>query len=70
MDISVQASMKNAAKCDKHCELQNSVNQWKFERILYFWVILGSAPTSLLVDNMQQLMLFTVRYTVKMVAAH
>jgi len=47
--------MKNAAKCDKHCELQNSVNQWKFERILYFWVILGSTPTSLLVDNMQQL---------------
>ena len=54
-DISVQASMKDAAKCDKHCELQNSVNQWKFERILYFWVILGSMPTSLPVDNMQQL---------------
>ena len=49
-DISVQASMKNAAKCDNHCELQNSVNQWIFERILHFWVIPGSMPASLHVD--------------------
>jgi hypothetical protein len=42
--------MKNAAKCDNHCELQNSVNQWIFERILHFWVIPGSMPASLLVD--------------------
>ncbi len=33
-DVSAQATMKGAAKCDKHCELQNSVNQWAFERIL------------------------------------
>ena len=26
-DVSVRAPMKGAAKCDKHCELQNSVNQ-------------------------------------------
>ena len=26
-DVSAQATMKGAAKCDKHCELQNSVNQ-------------------------------------------
>ena len=26
-DVSVQKLMKGAAKCDKHCELQNSVNQ-------------------------------------------
>ena len=25
--------MKGAAKCDKHCELQNSVNQQVLERI-------------------------------------
>ncbi len=43
--------MKGAAKCDNHCELQNSVNQWIFERILHFWVILGSMPASLLVDT-------------------
>ena len=60
-DISVQASMKNAAKCDNHCELQNSVNQWIFERILHFWVIPGSMPASVLVETMQ-LVLFFVRY--------
>jgi hypothetical protein len=26
-DVSAQATMKGAAKCDKHCELQNSANQ-------------------------------------------
>ena len=31
-DVSAQAPMKGAAKCDKHCELQNSVNQWNLER--------------------------------------
>ena len=47
-DISAQASMKNAAKCDNHCELQNSVNQWNVERILHFWVTPGSIPGSVL----------------------
>jgi|NOAtaT_6_FD_contig_123_25806_length_1005_multi_57_in_2_out_0_2 hypothetical protein len=55
MDISAQASMKNAAKCDNHCELQNSVNQWTFERILHFWVILGSMPASVLVKAMPEI---------------
>ena len=27
MDVSAQATMKGAAKCDNHCELQNSENQ-------------------------------------------
>ena len=27
MDVSAQATMKGAAKCDNHCELQSSVNQ-------------------------------------------
>ena len=31
--------MKGAAKCDKHCELQDSVNQWEVERLLLFRVI-------------------------------
>ena len=30
--------MKGAAKCDKHCELQDSVNQQKVERIFLFRV--------------------------------
>ena len=34
MDVSVRATMKGAAKCDKHCELQNSVNRQGLERIL------------------------------------
>ena len=28
--------MKGAAKCDEHCELQNSVNQLDLERMLCF----------------------------------
>ena len=38
--------MKGAAKCDKHCELQNSVNQQGFERILRFRDIPESMPAS------------------------
>ena len=36
MDVSAQATMKDAAKCDKRCEWQNSANQKKAERILHF----------------------------------
>jgi hypothetical protein len=32
MDILVLATMKNAAKCDTSCELQNPVNHQMFER--------------------------------------
>ena len=32
MDVLVRATMKDAAKCDKHCELQNSVNHQISER--------------------------------------
>ncbi|GKF00065.1 hypothetical protein Tco_0023415 [Tanacetum coccineum] len=34
MDISAHASMKNVAKCDTWCELQNPVNHQVFERKL------------------------------------
>ena len=44
MDVLVQATMKGAAKCDKLCELQNSVNQQNFERVLCFWDIPESMP--------------------------
>jgi hypothetical protein len=36
MDVSAQATMKDAAKCDKRCEWQNSANQENAERILHF----------------------------------
>ena len=46
MNVSVRATMKGAAKCDKHCELQNSVNRQGLERILCFWDIPESMPAS------------------------
>ena len=45
-DVSVWTPMKGAAKCDKHCELQNSVSRQGLEHILYFWDILKSMSTS------------------------
>ena len=45
-DVSARTTMKDAAKCDKHCELQNSVNQQGFERILRFRDIPESMPAS------------------------
>ena len=39
MDVSARTTMKGAAKCYKHCELQDSVNQQKVERTLLFRVI-------------------------------
>ena len=38
MDVLACASRKGAAKCDKHCELQNSVNQQTPERIRHLRV--------------------------------
>lgn len=46
MDASARTTMKGAAKCDKRCELQNSVNQQGFERILCFRDIPESIPVS------------------------
>ena len=46
MDVSVRTTMKGAAKCDKHCKLQNSANQQDFERILRFQDMPESMPTS------------------------
>ena len=36
MDASARVTMKDAAKCDKRREWQNSVNQEHAERILHF----------------------------------
>ena len=46
MDASARVTMKDAAKCDKHCELQNSVNQQNFERILRLRDIPEGMPAS------------------------
>ena len=36
MDVLAPTTMKNAAKCDTSCELQNPVSHQNFERILHF----------------------------------
>ena len=41
-DVSARTTMKGAAKCDKLCELQHSLNQKKIERKLLFRVVLKS----------------------------
>jgi len=46
IDVSARTTMKGAAKCDKHCELQNSVNQQGLERTLCFRDMPESMPTS------------------------
>ena len=35
-DVLAPTTMKNAAKCDTSCELQNLVSHQNFERILHF----------------------------------
>ena len=47
MDVSARTTMKGAAKCDKRCELQDSVNQQKVERTLLFRVIPDSMFASM-----------------------
>ena len=37
MTVLAQVAMKDAAKCDMHCDLQISVNKLAFERIVQLW---------------------------------
>ena len=46
MDVLSRTTMKATAKCDQHCQLQDSMNHWKFERILFFRVRLEHTPDS------------------------
>ena len=46
MDPSARVTMKDAAKCDKRCEWQNSANQKNAERILRSQVIPESMSRS------------------------
>ena len=50
-DVSAQTTMKGAAKCDKHCDLQNSVNQQELERILCFRDTPESASPSVSISS-------------------
>ena len=54
IDVSARTTMKGAAKCDKHCELQDSVNQWGLERTLRFRDIPESMPTSVSISLFRQ----------------
>ena len=46
MDASARVTMKDAAKCDKRREWQNSENQQNAERILHFQDLPGSMSSS------------------------
>ena len=50
-DVSARTTMKGAAKCDKHCDLQNSVNQQELERILCFRDTPESASPSVSISS-------------------
>ena len=45
-DVSAHISRKSAAKCDKHCDLQNSVNHENLECALRSQGFPGSMPAS------------------------
>ena len=51
IDVSARTTMKDAANCDKHCDLQNSVNQWSSERKLHFRDIPESMPASVSIPS-------------------
>ena len=47
-DVLAPTTMKNAAKCDTSCELQNPVSHQNFERTLHF---LGSMSVGVSVNE-------------------
>ena len=50
-DILAPTTMKNAAKCDTSCDLQNPVNHQIFERTLRFWVCPGACLSECLKET-------------------
>jgi len=46
MDVLARTTKKDAAKCDRQCELQNSVNHQVAERKWHSWVIPESMSIS------------------------
>eukprot|EP00173_Palmaria_palmata_P000803 Plantae.Rhodophyta-Palmaria_palmata.ctg14036.p2 GENE.Plantae.Rhodophyta-Palmaria_palmata.ctg14036~~Plantae.Rhodophyta-Palmaria_palmata.ctg14036.p2 ORF type:complete len:104 (+),score=3.99 Plantae.Rhodophyta-Palmaria_palmata.ctg14036:64-375(+) len=57
--------MKNAAKCDTSCDLQNPVNHQNFERILRFRDMPGSMLVGVSVDTTRH----TTRSRIELVEA-
>ena len=53
MDVLARTTMKDAAKCDKQCELQNSVNHQIAERKWHSWVIPESTSISVFPKTLQ-----------------
>ena len=60
MDASARITMKDAAKCDTHCELQSSANQQIFERIRHS----QASPESMSASEPLQLVTHRVLNTV------
>ena len=54
MDVLAHASMKDAAKCDTHCELQILVNHQISERIWRFWDFPRSTSVSVSLDSFKK----------------
>ena len=49
MTVLAQLAMKDAAKCDMHCDLQISVNKLAFERIVQLCLKWGLAHAAYMI---------------------
>ena len=53
-NVSAQATMKSAAKCDKYCEMQTSVNQLDLERKVRLRVLFCKLACTTVSQRMRQ----------------
>ena len=53
-NVSAQGTMKSAAKCDKHCEMQTSVNQLDLERKVCLQVLVCKLACATVSQRMQK----------------
>ena len=53
-NVSAQGTMKSAAKCDKHCEMQTSVNQLDLERKVCLQVLVCKLACATVSQRMQR----------------
>ena len=59
-DVLAPTTMKNAAKCDTSCDLQNPVNHQNFERILRFRDMPGSMLVGVSVDTTRRIIVLSI----------